>query len=158
MPLSHNMWGRFGQSHSVPELQVLRIELVYGSSQSYVSRVMLSGRGNEGAVRFVRSVRSCLPLEIAVVSHRCRGSCLQAREGFLAAAQEAARLKKKFKTQQAVTDALGQVLPRSLRLLLSLDSLSSCVKGNVNYIKQVGLVLAKYFVKLFVICGAARPA
>ncbi|GAQ78231.1 trigger factor type chaperone family protein [Klebsormidium nitens] len=34
----------------------------------------------------------------------------EAREGFLAAAQEAARLKKKFKTQQAVTDALGQVV------------------------------------------------
>ena len=34
---------------------------------------------------------------------------LQARDGFLTAAMEAARLKKKFKTQQAVTDALGQV-------------------------------------------------
>jgi hypothetical protein len=41
--------------------------------------------------------------------NRFFSSLVQAREGFLAAAEEAARLKKKFKTQQAVTDALGQV-------------------------------------------------
>jgi hypothetical protein len=44
-----------------------------------------------------------------LVVHRFVSSLVQAREGFLAAAEEAARLKKKFKTQQAVTDALGQV-------------------------------------------------
>lgn len=44
-----------------------------------------------------------------LVVHRLVSSSVQAREGFVAAAEEAARLKKKFKTQQAVTDALGQV-------------------------------------------------
>lgn len=107
-PGSHS-WACLAQSENLARTPVLaRVRAFRAPSGLDSSRRCLCAN----AKACVSSLSLCAPASFLV----------QARDGFLAAAQEAARLKKKFKTQQAVTDALGQVRSRAF-ILVTLSSL-----------------------------------